>query len=162
MRNSKRKIILVTSLVLVLLVSIGATLAYFSDYDPHQGAGTLVLNGQTELNEDPTDNSKTISIKNTSVDEVDMVVRVRVIGPVEIAFAPGDGWVQNGDWWYYNKVLAKDESTSNLVASWEIPADSAIENFDVVVVHESAIAIYDGNTVTTPDGWDFLPTITAE
>ena len=91
-----------------------------------------------------------------------MVVRVRVIGPVTINFNPGAGWEQNGDWWYYNKVLAKGESTSNLFAGWKIPEDSDLENFDVVVVHESAIATYDGNKVAKPEGWDYIPVIEAK
>lgn len=158
----RKQITLIIAVAMVLFVSVSATLAYFSDYDTAQGEKTLVLSGQTTIEETPKDNSKDITIKNVSKDDVDMVVRVRVIGPVTINFNPGAGWEQNGDWWYYNKVLAKGESTSNLFAGWKIPEDSDLENFDVVVVHESAIATYDGNKVAKPEGWDYIPVIEAK
>ena len=158
----RKQITLIIAVAMVLFVSVSATLAYFSDYDTAQGEKTLVLSGQTTIEETPKDDSKDITIKNVSKDDVDMVVRVRVIGPVTINFNPGAGWEQNGDWWYYNKVLAKGESTSNLHAGWEIPENSDIENFDVVVVHESAIATYDGNKVAKPAGWDYIPVIEAK
>ena len=158
----RKQITLIIAVAMVLFVSVSATLAYFSDYDTAQGEKTLVLSGQTTIEETPKDDSKDITIKNVSKDDVDMVVRVRVIGPVTINFNPGAGWEQNGDWWYYNKVLAKGESTSNLHAGWEIPENSDLENFDVVVVHESAIATYDGNKVAKPAGWDYIPVIEAK
>ena len=158
----RKQITLIIAVAMVLFVSVSATLAYFSDYDTAQGEKTLVLSGQTTIEETPKDDSKDITIKNVSKDDVDMVVRVRVIGPVTINFNPGAGWEQNGDWWYYNKVLAKGESTSNLHAGWEIPENSDIGNFDVVVVHESAIATYDGNKVAKPEGWDYIPVIEAK
>ena len=158
----RKQITLIIAVAMVLFVSVSATLAYFSDYDTAQGEKTLVLSGQTTIEETPKDNFKDIKITNVSKYDVDMVVRVRVIGPVKIDFNPGAGWEQNGDWWYYNKVLAKDESTSNLHAEWKIPENSDLENFDVVVVHESAIATYDGNKVAKPEGWDYIPVIEAK
>ena len=158
----RKQITLIIAVAMVLFVSVSATLAYFSDYDTAQGEKTLVLSGQTTIEENPKDDSKDIKITNVSKDDVDMVVRVRVIGPVTINFNPGAGWEQNGEWWYYNKVLAKGESTSNLFAGWKIPKDSDLENFDVVVVHESAIATYDGNKVAKPAGWDYIPVIEAK
>lgn len=161
---SKKRILLITAVAMVLLVSVTATLAYFSDFERAKGDSSLVLTGQTEITETPTDNSKTISVKNVSKDDVDMVTRVRVIAPVDVDFEPGANWEreQNGDWWYYTKVLAKGESTTDLVASWKIPADSTIENFDVVVVHESAVATYENGNVAKPDGWEYIPTIPAK
>lgn len=68
----------------------------------------------------------------------------------------------SGEWWYYNQVLAKGDKTSNLHAGWTIPEDSDLENFDVVVVHESAVATYKDGKVAPPEGWDYIPTIPAE
>ena len=154
MRTLGRKhITLIIAVAMVLFVSVSATLAYFSDYDTAQGEKTLVLSGQTAIDEDPHDDYKDIKITNVSKDDVDMVVRVRVIGPVKINFTKEAGWEQKGEWWYYNKVLAKGESTSNLHAGWEIPEDSDLENFDVVVVNECVQVTYDDNVIDYPDGW---------
>ena len=156
---NKKRILLITAVAMVLLVSVTATLAYFSDYDRATGEKQLVLTGQTEIEENPRDDSKDITITNVSTNDVDMVVRVRVVGPVTINFNPGAGWEQNGDWWYYNKILAKGDSTSNLHAGWDIPKDSVIENFDVVVLHESAVVTYENGSVARPAGWDYIPAI---
>ena len=159
---NKKRILLLTAVAMVLLVSVTATLAYFSDYDRATGDKKLVLTGQTEITEDPKDDSKTISIKNVSKDDVDMVTRVKVVAPVEVKFKPGSNWEQNGDWWYYTKILTKEEPgniTTDLVASWEIPKDSPIENFDVVVLHESAVVLYDNGKVAKPVDWEYIPVI---
>ena len=159
---SKKRILLITAVAMVLLVSVTATLAYFSDYDRAKGDATLSLTGQTDIDEEPTDNSKSISIKNVSEDDVDMVTRVRVVAPLDLEFNPGANWEQKGDWWYYTKVLAKDDATTKLVAKWKVPADSTLENFDVVVLHESALATYENGNVAKPDGWDYIPVIPAK
>ena len=156
---NKKRILLITAVAMVLLVSVTATLAYFSDYDRATGEKKLILTGQTEITETPEDDSKTISIKNVSKDDVDMVTRVRVVAPVEVTFNPGRNWEQNGDWWYYTKVLAQNDSTTDIVASWKIPKDSAIENFDVVVLHESAVVTYENGNVAKPDDWEYIPVI---
>ena len=154
-----KRILLLTAVAMVLLVSVTATLAYFSDYDRATGDKKLVLTGQTEITEDPKDDSKTISIKNVSKDDVDMVTRVKVVAPVEVKFKPGSNWEKNGDWWYYTKILAQNESTTDIVASWEIPKDSVIENFDVIVLHESAVVTYDNGKVAKPVDWEYIPVI---
>ena len=156
---SKKRRLLIIAVAMVLLVSVSATLAYFSDYDRAAGEKKLVLTGQTEITEDPTDNSKTIRITNVSKDDVAMVTRVRVVAPVALDPKPGANWEPKGDWWYYAKVLAKGETTSDLTVSWTIPANSAIENFDVVVLHESAVATYENGNVAKPVDWEYIPVI---
>ena len=156
---NKKRILLITAVAMVLLVSVTATLAYFSDYDRATGEKKLVLTGQTEITESPKDDSKTISIKNVSKDDVDMVTRVRVVAPVEVNFKPGSNWEQNGDWWYYTKILAQNDPTTDLVASWDIPKDSVIENFDVIVLHESAVVMYENGKVAKPVDWEYIPVI---
>ena len=160
---NKRRTLLITAVAMVLLVSVTATLAYFSDFDRSKGESTLYLTGRTEITEDPSDNSKTISIKNVSVDDVDMVTRVKVVAPVDVNFEVGDGWAKNpkdDGWWYYTKILEKGDSTTNLVASWKIPAGSPIENFDVIVLHESAVVQDDGKgNVAEPADWGYIPAI---
>ena len=158
-----KTIVIVVAAAMVLFASIGAALAYFSDYDKAAGDKQISLYGETRINENPSDDSKTISIENVSKDNVSMIVRAKVIGPVKINFDKGANWVEEDGWWYYTKVLAKGDSTTNLVASWQIPADSDLEIFDVVVVHESAIATYDASkNVIIPDGWASDLTIQGE
>lgn len=162
---NKKRILLIAAVVMVLLVSITATLAYFSDFDRSKGESTLYLTGKTEITEDPTDNSKSIKIKNVSEDDVDMVTRVKVVAPFDLDFPDGrhDGWEYKDGWWYYTKILTKSEPTNitnELFVQWKIPAGSPIENFDVVVLHESAVVQADANgNVAQPAGWDYIPAI---
>ena len=45
----RKQITLIIAVAMVLFVSVSATLAYFSDYDTAQGEKTLVLSGQTTI-----------------------------------------------------------------------------------------------------------------
>ena len=153
-----KTIVIVVAAAMVLFASIGAALAYFSDYDKAIGEKEIVLGGQTKIWEDPQDDSKTIRIDNVSKDNVGMIARVKVIGPVEIDYPKdkvGEYWEQKDDgWWYYTRVIPQGESSTDLFATWSLDDVADLEDFDVVVVHEAAIATYDAaNNVIIPDGW---------
>ena len=154
MKKINKKTLMLFALVLSLSVTVGATLAYFSDYEQASGGATLNLGGKTELTEGSNENEKDIVIKNTG--KTNMIVRVGIYGPDEMA-AP----VMKGDWihskiedggdgmYYYGKVLKPGEDTGagNLVAkmtfTWE--GEEPDYYFEVTVVHEGAQAIYDEN-----------------
>lgn len=157
------KLITVIAVVMILAVSSGFTLAYFSDYTKASGSAVLHLTGQTEITEEiPDGNSKVIVIKNTSEDPVDMVTRVKVVGPFELKFSEPEGnnhWTKGtDDWWYYDQALTYEgdnSSTTPLNVTWTVPQDSVIENYDVAVIHESKIATYDDNgNVITIGAWE--------
>lgn len=166
MRKRSGKVFAALLAVLVISACMAASVgAYFSDYETALGEVTLHLSGQTEIEETVADGEKTISIKNTG--EASVVTRVAIYGPesMEITFDKAGDWKQSGEFYYYTKVLAPGESTSSIHAKIELTAEEAEQagdSIDVVVAHESALAVYDeNNTVKTPDGWD-LPTITVE
>lgn len=154
----RNKILLVVALTLVLSLTVGLTLAYFSDYTEAKGSKVVTLGGRTEINEVPGDNSKNIKIKNTG--ETEVIVRVAVYGPGEIRYTKTDGWSRSGDYWYYNSVLKPTEETSPLIAEWDVPTDIA-GDYNVVVAHESEMAVYDGDKVAKPTGckpdWALVP-----
>ena len=155
-RLTRKTIVLLVAVIMTLSVSVGMTIAYFSDTAAAEGGAVLLLQGQTEINETPEEGKKTISITNISTDPVDMVTRVKVFAPVEITPTLGSGWADGGDgWWYYTEALAPGDSTSNLVVTWEVKESDHLENYDVVVVHESAVATYteDGQSILQPAGW---------
>lgn len=172
MKKINKTTLMLFALVLSLSVTVGATLAYFSDYEQASGGATLNLGGKTELYEGSATDKKDVVIKNTG--ETNMIVRVGIYGPGEMA-AP----VMKGDWmksekdgmYYYRKVLkpgdeqhpgdGDDTGAGNLVASmsfsWQ--GDAPDYYFEVTVVHEGSQAIYyvdenGNNKLTVPDGWD--------
>jgi hypothetical protein len=141
---------------MTLTASMGMTLAYFSDTDPAEGGAVLLLSGKTEIEEHADEGSKTIKITNVSPDPVDVVARVKVIAPVDVTWNAGAGWVDGKDgWWYYTEVIPQGDSSTELKVTWEIPEDSEIENYDVIVLHESAPAVYkESGAIRQPDGWN--------
>lgn len=156
-RLSKRTLVALVAVIMTLTATMGMTLAYFSDTDSAEGGAILLLSGQTEIVEpDVTDDSKTIQITNISEDPVDMVARVRVIAPVDVEWTAGRGWTEGEDgWWYYTEAIAQGDSSTDLRVEWKIPENSAIENYDVIVVHESSPAAYtESGAIAQPDGWN--------
>ncbi|MBQ3322179.1 MAG: hypothetical protein IJH05_04980 [Firmicutes bacterium] len=169
----KRKILLVIAAVLVLSLSVGFASAYFSDHEAAQGAATIKLGGQTDIEEKWDDGIKDVSILNTG--ETEMVVRVIFYGPDSenakmSVHVPENSkyWVKHGDYYYYKAVLQPKkqtpfgELTAEVIFKEGTEADLG-ENYDIVVMQEAAQATYeyvDGkNKVAIPDGWDWIPTM---
>lgn len=151
---NKKAILLAISFALVLSLSVGTAFAYFSDYATAKGGAAITLGGQTYINEKVVENTKTISIENTG--ETDVIVRVKIFGNASIE--AGAGWHKHSQdgFWYYDQVLKATDpnpATSNIVATVVAP-EGQVDNYDVVVVHESAQVTYaaDG-TIQVPEGW---------
>lgn len=164
MKIISKKFMIIFALVLCLSVSIGASLAYFSDYEEASGGATLDLGGKTEMSEGDDHSQKDITISNTG--KTNMIVRVAIMGEGVKYFkkAPAydkNDWVTDTDsngvtWYYYKKVLMPAETTSDILAkmefSWE--GEEPDYTFEISVVHESAQAVYNGQTLAAPDGWN--------
>lgn len=155
MKKINKTTMMIFALVLCLSVTIGASLAYFSDYEEALGGATLSLGGKTELYEGEDTNAKNIQITNTG--KTNMIVRVGIYGPTEMSEPSATGnWFKGGDgFYYYGKILKPGETTAKdtLVASMSFSWDTkeAPEyDFDVTVVHEGSQALYDGDKLVVP------------
>ena len=159
-----KKFALICAVVLTLMVSSGVTLAYFSDYETALGEAKINLSDRTEIHEEVTDKEKKISIKNTGTEEfADVVVRVAIYGPDEMKVTLGDGWTENGGYYYYDQILKPGDESSQITANIEdIPKTIDLSELEIIVVHESAPVTYDSQgNVQKPEGWDYIPSITA-
>ncbi|MBR2540418.1 MAG: hypothetical protein IKE85_06280 [Mogibacterium sp.] len=163
MKAMKNRSLLVVALVLVLTLSVGLTLAYFSDLSVAKGGKTIALKGSTEIEEEqPSNNKKIVRIVNTG--DTPVMVRVAVYAPGEGATGSGSDWEKSGDYFYYKKVIpakAGDASKSSpLEVTWKVPADLG-DDYSVVVAQESEMVVYDkdGNVVKpeTDPAWAVLP-----
>lgn len=157
---SRNKLIALIAAIMVISSSVGAALAYFSSYDQGAGEAKLVLGGTSEVTEEFKDNNKIITLKNTG--ETNIVVRVAIYGPDGTAVTPVTpaDWEQIGDYWYYKHILAPGASASKINATINnIPVNEDIENFDIIVAHESAMAVTSGGKVSKPSGWQAIPDI---
>ncbi len=167
--NGKKLIIILAAFVMIL-ASAEAAYAYFSYYVRATGYARVRLAPETEIDEEVTDRTKTVSVRNTGEKDrsADVVVRVMVFGPDGISTAPavpGD-WTEFTDLdgrkgYYYNSILSPGESTSDIRASIEgLTPDADLSKFDVIVVQEAAAAVTgDDGTVAAPDGWAGFPSI---
>jgi predicted ribosomally synthesized peptide with SipW-like signal peptide len=161
--RNKKLIIAVIAVVMTLLASTGVTLAYFSDYETALGEVALNLSGETQIAEEVTDTQKVVKIVNTG--DANVVVRMAIYGPEGMKITiDDDHWKKQGDHYYYDKILKPGETTGSITADISgIPVTADLDEFEIIVNHESAIAVYDmNNTVKKPDGWDYIPTIKAE
>lgn len=156
----RNKILLVVALTLVLSLTVGLTLAYFSDYTEAKGGKTVTLGGRTEIHETPHENSKDITIENTG--ETDVMVRVAVYGPSKIEYEDVEGWTDGKDgYWYYDYVLPVGKTTeATLTAKWTVPKDQA-GDYNVVITQESEMVVYNSTggieTPTTDPAWKIVP-----
>ena len=146
--------LLVVALVLVLSMTVGLTMAYFSDHTEAKGGMKVALGGHTKIEEKQFDDKKEISIVN--IGDTDVVVRVAAYGPFEIGY-DGSDWTYVEDpvtkkgYCYYNYVLPAGETASTLTASWKIPAGTDLgDDYNVVVIQESDQAVYKDGKVMTP------------
>lgn len=116
----------------------------------------LVLH--TTLVEDVTDLQKVVTI---TADEGYAPVWVRVMvlqGETFDVSVGGEGWTQDGDWWYYDAPLQPGETANELTVSVDnIPGGAkalADESFNVIVIHECAPVLYDEDGVEKEAKWD--------
>lgn len=174
--TKKKKIIAAAAVILTLTVSTGLTVSYFSDYEAAMGQVALHMSGETQIQEQTADNEKVIQIVNTGEEGDASVVTRVMISPkdgdgVTYSFEQAGDWEKNGDYYYYKKVLAPGDSpTSKITVNITVKGQQLTPDqmdFNIIVNHESAIAAYEYdaankvNKVTKPEGWDYIPNITA-
>ena len=161
MKAVNKKNLLVIAIALVLSLSVGLTLAYFSDYNAAKGGKGIALGGTTELHDDYDSDKKTVSIENTG--DVDVIVRVAVYAPVvdgQTVTVSGDNWAKVGEGdnarWYYTEVLKPGASTDDLIVNTEYLKENADlgDVAEVIVTHESVQAVKDANgKYVLPSDW---------
>ena len=148
MKRKLERLILTVAVAAVMIIPVKQTLGYFSDHEKALGEKKIVLNGESEVQEEVSEGNKHIEIANTG--ESNLIVRVAVYYSgdyVEYEYEEKD-WKQIGDWWYYTKVLGPGEKTSELfvrVVKEKVPS----YDFDIVVVHESQRVRYEGDKLVT-------------
>lgn len=167
--RKKRIIIISIVLMLLALIPVQSTLAYFTDRHQYKGEATLDLNWKTEFKEEMKDNDKDLTVKNTG--EVDVIVRVKVFCNKELVeyFGPAeeykDKWnyCEKDGWWYYTEILPVGATTKDLYVNLKGSDKLPEYEFNIIVVHESARVVYVSNTqLQKPEGWEYVPEVTAQ
>lgn len=173
--KKRHTLLAVLALVLAAATVLTAALAYFTANTRASGGRTLQLGGKTEIKEEMDGWTKSIQISCDPVSQP-MYVRARAFSTAEnidseniaahtLAYS-GANWTDGGDgWYYYNIPLANlggekpvpDGMTSqteqldiSIAPPKTAPAGKENEEFDVVVVYETAPVQY--NADGTPLG----------
>ena len=160
---SKRTLIALLAVMLLIVSSVGATVAYFSDTSKAEGAATLNLRGETKIDEGDKD-FKEIVITNTG--KADLLVRVKLFGvdTSKMDVTVPSGWAAGNDGWYYfRNILPGAQSPQTTTGSpitvklkdglSEKEIAEMGDSFDVTVIHEATPVVYNGNSVAVPQGW---------
>lgn len=150
MKNKKITVLTVLALVLALSLCVQGAMAYFTTYVVAEGGKTIHLGRKTEIEEDVSDWTKSVVIKNvgdTSADTRDnpCYVRVKYFAGSQYILTPtpGSGWSQGADgYWYYAPILNLGESTTPLKIHIDFDQEKVPEDFNVVVIHENTDVLY--------------------
>ena len=179
-RRSKKTGMLFLSLLLVIGMVVGGTVAWLSTksapitntFLPSKVACEVTesFNGRTGV-------KSNVNVKNTG--DIDAYIRVKLVtyrvndegdhigGTAEIPdFKPGAGWVKNGDYYYYTKPVAPDEQPETslidsitLTGSYD-DADDADGGKQVIEVMAEAIQSTPAKAVT--EAWGVDPEILSQ
>lgn len=158
-----KSLIALLAAILLIVSTVGLTVAYFSDTDKAEGEGAINLSGETVIDEGSSETEKDVVITNNG--NADVLVRVRFFGPEGMVVTAPEGWQEADGWYYYTKVVAAPDGSTGKAINAKIAFEGTKEevekkmaelgdDFDITVVHEAAIVTYDGDKIATPSGWD--------
>ncbi len=149
-RSGSRLAAMTVATVLLLALTIGGTVAWLTS-KTNDITNTFTPSHVTcEVQENFNGTVKTnVTVKNTS--DISAYIRVKLVtyrtnadgkhigGTATVpTFAPGDGWVKYGDYYYYTKPVAPDETPENaLIKSIQLEsgytdADGGHQSIDVM------------------------------
>lgn len=150
--NKKPIVLAAAAFVLTGTLAVGSAMAYFTTFVTAEGSVPLNMGfTETEVEDEVDSAGKHITIKNTG--DYDCFVRVKVFSTIELGYHAGDGWEQEGGYWYYRDILPAGGSTSELLATFDYPKNTdedKTEEFNIIVVHECTPVIY--NEMGNPSG----------
>lgn len=171
----KRHLILaILAVILVLSVSIGPTIAYFTTYADGNGGYVIHLGHRSDIYEVVGD-TKQVQIQNLAdtnddVGKFPLFIRAKIYAGtdciVDVDLAKSQNWFDGGDGYYYysNPIYAAlkhdppaagdASTTSKLIISVKADPDADIKPgdvIDVLVTYQSVPAVFDndGNPLLT-------------
>ena len=168
-RRSKKTGTLLFSLVLLLTMMVGGTLAYLTIHtDPGVNQFTP-SHVSCEVTEKFSGTVKSeVNVKNTS--DIDAYIRVKLVtyrvnsagahigGTAEIpGFNPGAGWVKHGEYYYYTQPVAPGASpTANLTDSMTLTGSYNDADGGKQVIEVMAEAIQSVPATAVQNSWGVI------
>ena len=174
-RRSKKTGMLFLSLLLVIGMVVGGTVAWLSTKSAPITNTFLPSHVSCSVAEEFNGTTKS-NVNVTNTGDIDAFIRVKLVtyrvndeeqhigGTAEIPdFKPGAGWVKNGDYYYYTKPVAPDEQPADaLISSITLtdPYDDADGGKPVIEVMAEAIqanGVADNGTKAVKEAWGVDP-----
>lgn len=143
------------AVIMILCVSIGPALAYFTAYTTAKGSATMALVPKTEITERTANESKKV-VAITNNGNAPCFVRVKAFAgdDVSMSVTEGSGWSAAGtDCWAYGPVVMPGDVTSDLVIALKLPDDYKDgDTINIAVVYEATPAVWnDADGAYKPD-----------
>lgn len=174
-RRSKKTGMLFLSLLLVIGMVVGGTVAWLSTKSAPITNTFLLSHVSCSVAEEFNGTTKS-NVNVTNTGDIDAYIRVKLVtyrvndegdhigGTAEIPpFTPGNGWVENGDYYYYTKPVAPGTKPADaLISSITLtdPYDDADGGKPVIEVMAEAIqanGVADGGTKAVVEAWGVDP-----
>lgn len=145
-RNTYNIFLISLAALLILTAGIKEAWGYFTTYAEAKGGGRISLGYETEIKEEVSTWTKTVTISNKSGSQP-VYVRVKAFCGNEFTLDySGTNWSKGAeDYWYYNGIVYGGAAAEALsVGINNIPADAKEgDEFNVVVIYESTPVRYD-------------------
>jgi len=167
-RRTRRLNALLLSMVLLVTVAIGGTLAYLVTQDEpitNTFTPSLVTCKVTETFDEDSGEKKEVNVQNTG--DTDAYIRVRLVtyrtnaagqhigGTATIPeFTPGTNWVKYGDYYYYTlPVKPSEKPTTDLISSITLNPNYADSDGGNQAIDVMAEAIQSGPAEAVGTAW---------
>ena len=153
--KKSRLLLTVLAAALILSLSIGSALAYFTDWTDADGAEVVHAGHTGEIDETFNSWIKHVTVKNTSAD-VTVFIRAKVFTTYTVE-CYGTNWdsVGKNEYTYYANPVGPGEPAGD-VLNVKITPPTGFEDgdsFNVIVVYEAVPAKYDSEGNASAD-WD--------
>ena len=146
----KKYCMIAAALTLVSLASVKTTMAYFTDTEQATGGVTPSLGDSRLVPHEKVEGLvKHITVENTG--NYDVFIRVKAVYGsnynAEVVVNTSAGWELKDDGYYYYKDVVKAHETApELQLQITVKDNTAVEeSFNVVIVQEASLAIYDAD-----------------
>ena len=179
-RRSKKTGMLFLSLLLVIGMVVGGTVAWLSTKSAPITNTFLLSHVSCSVTEEFNGTTKS-NVNVTNTGDIDAFIRVKLVtyrvndeeqhigGIAKIPdFTPGAGWVENGDYYYYTKPVAPGTkpaaaliSSIDLIGSYT-DADGGKQAIDVMAEAIQANGVADNGTKAVVEAWGVDPEILSQ
>ena len=154
MKKNRIKTLVLASLALILVLglSVGSAMAYFTTYAVAEGGVEIDLGfTNTQIEENVVAGQKQLVLTNTG--DFDCYVRLKALtGDAHkdsiVYSEPGGAglWTPGGDgYYYYSDIVAAKGSTAQINVGFAFPADEEPADFNVIIIQECTPVLYDAD-----------------